>query len=55
MVKVKVKGGNLTKFLDAWDKKTYDLKLEIKKIYLKQKREQTILRKKEGFAFKAHK
>ena len=46
MVKVKVKGGNLTIFLDAWDKKTYDLKLEIKKIYLKQKREQTILRKK---------
>ena len=55
MVKVKVEDGDLTKFLDAWDKKTYDLNLELKKIFLKQKREQVILRKKEGFAFRAHK
>ena len=37
MVKVKVKDGSMTKFLDAWDKKTYDLNLELKKIFLKQK------------------
>ena len=55
MVKVKVKGGNIIKFLDAWDKKAYDLKLELKKILLKQKREQDILQKKEGFAFRVHK
>ena len=55
MVKVKVKDGNITKFLDAWDKKTYDLNLELKKIFLKQKREQVILQKKKGVTFRVHK
>ena len=55
MVKVKVKDGNITKFLDAWDKKTYDLNLELKKIFLKQKREQVILQKKKGITFRVHK
>ena len=55
MVKVKVKDGSMTKFLDAWDKKTYDLNLELKEIFLKQKKEQVILQKKEGFAFRTHK
>ena len=55
MVKVKVKSVDLIKFLNAWDKEAYGIKLEIKKMYLKQKKEQVILRKKEGFAFRAHK
>ena len=52
MAKVKVKSGDLTKFLNAWDKKAYDLKVELKKMHQKQKKEQVILRKKEGFTFR---
>ena len=55
MVKVKVEDGGLTKFLDAWDKKAYDLEVELKKIHLKQKKEQVIIRKKEGLTFRAQK
>ena len=55
MVKVKVKSGDLTKFLDEWDREAYNLNLGIKKILLKQKRKRVILRKKEGFAFRVHK
>ena len=55
MVKVKVKSVDLTKFLNAWDKEAYDIKLEIKKMYLKQKKEQVILQKKEGSTFRVHK
>ena len=52
MMKVKVKGGNITKFLNAWDKKAYDLNVKLKKMHQKQKKEQVILRKKEGFTFR---
>ena len=38
MVKVKIKNGDITKFLHAWDKKAYDLNIELKKMLLKQKR-----------------
>ena len=55
MVKVKVEDGGLTKFLDAWDKKAYDLNVKLKKMHQKQKKEQVILRKKEGFTFRVHK
>ena len=55
MRKVKVEGGDIMKFLNAWDKDAYDLKVELKKIHLKQKKEQVIMRKKEGFAFRAQK
>ena len=52
MVKVKVKSGNLAKFLKAWDREAYDLNVELKKMHQKQKKEQVILRKKEGFTFR---
>ena len=52
MVKVKVKDGDIAKFLNAWDKEAYDLKVELKKIHLKQKKEQVIFRKREGFTFR---
>ena len=55
MVKVKVKGGDITKFLNAWDKNAYDLNVELKKINLKQKKEQVFLLKKGGFAFRVYK
>ena len=55
MVKDKVEGGDITEFLNSWDKEAYDLKVELKKIHLKQKKEQVIMRKKEGFAFRAQK
>ena len=54
-MKVKIKNRDLTKFLNAWDKEAYDLKVELKKIHLKQKKEQVIFQKKEGFTFKAQK
>ena len=37
MVKFKVKGENLHKFLNAWDKEVYDLDVEVRKINLKHK------------------
>jgi len=55
MVKDKIEGGDITKFLNAWDKEAYDLKVELKKIYLKQKKEQVIFQKKEEFTFRAQK
>ena len=55
MVKDKVKRKNLSKFLKAWDKDVYDLNVELKKINLKQKKEQLIIRKKEGLVFRLHK
>ena len=38
MVKVKVKNGDITQFLHAWDREAYDLNLELKKMLLKQKK-----------------
>ena len=55
MVKIKVKSGDLTRFLKAWDREAYDLNVELKKMHQKQKKEQVILRKKEGLAFRVHK
>ena len=55
MVKVKVKGDNLSKFLNTWDKEIYDLNVELRKINLKQKKEHLVIRKKEGLVFRLHK
>ena len=55
MVKVKVKGDNLSKFLNTWDKEIYDLNAELRKINLKQKKEKLVIQKKEGFTFRLHK
>ena len=55
MVKVKVKGENLSKFLNIWDKEIYDLNVELRKINLKQKKEKLVIRKKEGLTFRLHK
>ena len=55
MVIVKVKGENLSKFLNNWDKEIYDLNVEVRKITLKQKNEQLVVRKKEGLVFRLHK
>lgn len=55
MVKVKVKGENLSKFLNAWDKEVYDLNIKLRKINLKQKKEQLLMRKKEELVFRLHK
>jgi hypothetical protein len=54
MVKVKVKNGDITQFLHAWDREAYDLNLELKKMLLKQKKGQVSSRKKEGYTFRAH-
>ena len=55
MVKFKVKGENLYKFLNAWDKEVYDLDVELRKINLKQKKEELVIRKKEELTFRLHK
>ena len=55
MEKVKVRGENLSKFLNLWDKDIYDLSEKLKKINLKQKKEQLVVRKKEGLVFRLHK
>ena len=52
MVKVKVRGENLSKFLNSWDKEICDLSEELRKINLKQKKEQLLIQKKEGFTFR---
>ena len=54
MVKVKVKNGDITQFLHAWDREAYDLNLELKKMLLKQKKGQVSPRKKDGNTFRAH-
>jgi len=54
MVKVKVKNGDITQFLHAWDKEAYDLNVELKKMLSKQKKGKAFLRKKEGHTFRAH-
>ena len=46
MEKVKVRGENLSKFLNSWDKEIYDLSKELRKINLKQKKEKLIIKKK---------
>ena len=46
MVKVKVQGENLSKFLKDWDKEVYDLNIEIKNLHLKNKNNLSYKRKK---------
>ena len=55
MVKVSFKNENITKFLSTWDKEVYNLNLELRKINLKQKKEQIILQKNKEFVFRTHK
>ena len=55
MTKVNVKGKNLSKFLKDWDEEVCDLNVELRKINLKQKKEQLLMRKKEGFTFRLQK
>ena len=54
MVNGKVKNGNITQFLHAWDKEAYKLNAELKKILSKQKKGNAFPRKKEGHTFRAH-
>ena len=53
MVKIKVR--DITEFLNTWDREIYDLNKVLKKMTKKQKKEQIILRKKEGHAFRVNK
>ena len=53
MVKFKVK--DISSFLNTWDREIYDLNTVLKKMTKKQKKEQLILRKKEGHTFRVHK
>ena len=55
MVKVKLKSDNLSKFLNTWDKEIYNLNSELRKINLKQKKEQLVIQKKEEFTFRLQK
>ncbi len=55
MVRAKVTGKSLSKFLNTWDKEIYDLNVEIKKIHLKQKKEKLVFRKKEELTFRLNK
>ena len=54
MVKVKVKNGDITQFLHAWDREADELNAELKKMLSKQKKGQVSPRKKEGHTFRAH-
>ena len=54
MVNGKVKNGDITKFLSAWDREAHNLNLELKKMLSKQKKGQAFPRKKEGHTFRAH-
>lgn len=52
MVKNKFKREDISKFLNSWDREISNLNIEVKKLNLKQKKEKTALRKKEGFSFR---
>ena len=52
MVKNKFKREDISKFLNSWDREISNLNIEVKKINLKQKKEKTALKKKEGFSFR---
>ena len=54
MVKNKFRREDISKFLNAWDRKVSYLNIEVKKINLKQKKERASLKKKEGFTFRLH-
>jgi len=52
MVKNKFKNEDISKFLNSWDRKISNLNIEVKKLNLKQKKERSTLKKKEGFTFR---
>ena len=52
MVKNKVTAKDLSKFLNSWDREISNLNIEVNKLNLKQKKERTTLKKKEGFTFR---
>ena len=52
MVKNKYKSEDISKFLNSWDREILNLNIEVKKINLKQKKERSSLKKKEGFTFR---
>jgi len=54
MVNGKVKNGDITQFLQTWDRESDELNAELKKILLKQKKGKAFPRKKEGQTFRAH-
>ena len=54
MVNGKVKNGDITQFLHAWDREADELNAELKKMLLKHKKGQVSPWKKEGHTFKAH-
>jgi len=55
MLRIKAKGNDLSKFLKIWDKEVYELNVELRKIYLKQKKEQLVIQKKEELVFRQYK
>ena len=52
MVENKFKREDISKFLNSWDREISNLNIEVKKLNLKQKKERTTLKKKEGFTFR---
>ena len=51
----KIRDKNITKFLNSWDKEIYNLNIKLKQMNQRQKRENVILRKKEGYTFRINK
>ena len=54
MVNGKVKNGDITQFLHAWDREADELNAEAKKNTCKAKKGKAFPRKKEGHTFRAH-
>jgi len=52
MVNNRFKSEDISKFLNSWDRKISNLNIEVKKLNLKQKKERSTLKKKEGFTFR---
>ena len=44
-----MKRENLSKFLKTWDEEVYELNVKLRKINLKQKKEQLVIQKKKTF------
>ncbi len=52
MVNNRFKSEDISKFLNSWDREISNLNIEVKKLNLKQKKERSTLKKKEGFTFR---
>ena len=52
MVENKFKREDISKFLNSWDREISNLNIEVNKLNLKQKKERTTIKKKEGFTFR---